>query len=63
MEDYKHDKLNILRIVERPSSCEGMAFDINIDDNNVGKKTPKAQNKTTYTNLNTEAGWSSLYLG
>ena len=55
-EDDKHDKVKLLSIVERPSSCGGMAFDINFDDNNGGnKKMPKVlQKKVRFTNLTKE---------
>ena len=42
-EEDKHDKVKLLNIVERPSSCGGMAFEINFSDNNGGnRKMPKA---------------------
>ena len=41
-EDDKHDKEKLLSIVEKSSSREGTAFDINFDDKNGGnKKMPK----------------------
>ena len=55
-EEDKHDKVKLLSIVEKPSSCGGMAFEIKFSDNNGGnrKMTRAHQVKIKNTNFTRE---------